>query len=124
MPNRRRISEDAFSWVQNTTEKEKDSKPSQEAPASPKKPKATPKSTRKRSIFVEYDKKDGRIVATHEIFREADETLDDLLKEVPEGKAVVRLNLTGDLADKELIEIHKNCKVAISKKKPKLVPKS
>jgi hypothetical protein len=123
MTKKKRISEDAFSWVQDTTEKPEEPKPAEEAPPKKKKSGAVPESTRQRAIFVEYVKKDGRIVATHEIFRETDETTPHPWTTIPKDRAAARIVLSGELLDKGLIYIHQNYKVVISNKKPTLVPK-
>jgi len=135
---KKRLSKDAFSWVQNTAEQGEEPKPAKEEPkpakeASPKsakksparaaKTKAVPESERRRSIFVEYAKKDGQIIATHEIFRETDETVTHPWTTIPKDRAVARIVLSEELLDKKLIDIHRNYKVVISNKQPALVPK-
>jgi hypothetical protein len=42
---------------------------------------------------------------------------------ISESREAAAIVLTGDLVEKDLIEIHQNCKVDFSKKKPALVPK-
>jgi len=129
MPKNKRLSENALSWVKNTTiEAEKPAEPAKKA--EPRAAKSRPaaesmtKSTGERFIFVKYDNNDGRIIATREILRADHQALDNPWTAIPEGKAVARLDLTGDLADKKLIDIHKNYKVVGTKNKPKLALKS
>jgi hypothetical protein len=144
---KKRLSKDAFSWVQNTaaqgeepkpakktlriseqSEKPKPAKkasprPAKKAPARAAKPGAVPESGRQRSIFVEYDKKDGQIIATHEVFRQTDKTTAHPWTTIPKDRAVARIVLSEELLDKKLIDIHRNYKVVISNRKPALVPK-
>lgn len=114
---------DPFDWVQNTKGKIKRPKSAKKSPAKPRKPKAAPEPTPERFIFVKYDTNDGRIVATHKIHRQAEESTDNPWKSLPEGRAAAQVGLIGELADKEPSDIHMNYKVVISKKKLKLVPK-
>jgi hypothetical protein len=123
MSKKKRLSEEAFSWVQDTTGKAEESEPVIEPPPAPGKTKAVSKPSRQRFIFVEYDKKDGRIVATHETLREAGKVTSKPWTNLPKDRAAARIALTDELSDKELIEIHNNYKVVISNKKPALVPK-
>ena len=128
---KKRLSKDAFSWVQNTTEQDEEPKPAKKAspksakkaPARAAKPKAVPESEPGRSIFVVYAKKDGQIIATHEIFRGTDETTTHPWTTIPKDRAVARIVLSEELLDKKLIDIHRNYKVVLSNKKPALIPK-
>src|SRR5262245_61207698 len=123
MSKKKRLSDDAFSWVQNTAEKAEQPKPAKKASPRQEKPETVAPSARQRSIFVKYDKKDGRIVATHEDFRETDEAASHPWITIPRDKAVARIVLSEELLAEDLIEIHRNYKVVISNKKPTLVPK-
>jgi hypothetical protein len=123
MSKKKRLSEDAFSWIQDTTEKAEKPKPAKKPRARSGKTQAATESTAKRFIFIEYDKNDGHIVATHEILREADELTSKPWTNISEDKAAVRIALTEELSEKELIDIHHNYKIVISNKKPTLVPK-
>jgi hypothetical protein len=120
---KKRLSKDAFSWVQNTAEQGEEPKPAKKASPRPVKQKAPPTSDRGRSIFVEYVKKDGQIIATHEIFRETDEATTHPWTTISKDRAVARIVLGEELLDKKLIDIHRNYKVVITNKKPALVPK-
>lgn len=120
---KKRLSKDAFSWVQNTTEQGEEPKPAKKASPKPAKQTTARKSDRRRSIFVEYMKKDGQIIATHEIFRETDEATTHPWTTIPKDRAVARIVLNSELLDKKLIDIHRDYKVVISNKKPALVPK-
>jgi hypothetical protein len=120
---KKRLSKDAFSWVQNTTEQGEEPNPAKKATPKPVKQKTASKSDRRRSIFVEYVKKDGQIIATHEIFRETDKTTAHPWTTIPKDRAVARIVLSEELLDKKLIDIHRNYKVVISNRKPTLVPK-
>ena len=140
---------DPFSWVQDTTGKAKKPKSAKKSPAKRRKAQATPEpvapepappeldateldatepdadeSASQRFIFVKYDKNDGRIVATHEIHHKAGELTDNPWTSLPENRAAARVALTGELADKDLSDIHSNYKVVISNRKLKLVLKS
>lgn len=120
---KKRLSNDAFSWVQNTAEQGEEPKPAKKASPKPVKPKAASKSEGPRSVFVLYAKKDGQIIATHEIFRKTDETTTHPWTTIPKDRAVARIDLSEELLDKKLIDIHQNYKVVISNKKPALVSK-
>lgn len=147
MRKKRRLSENAvgsLSWVRKTEkaeepkpannpqEKVEESKPAKKAAkkatAKPRKSKAPSKSeaatesTPSRFVNVEYDKNDGSIIATHEVIGEV-ENVKGPWTNVPADKETDVIALTGDLFDKDLIDIHMNYKVVISKNKPTLVPK-
>jgi hypothetical protein len=123
MAKKKRLSDDAFSWVQNTETANK-SKSAKRTPAQPIKSRSAAKSGSKRIILVEYDQNDGAIVATHEILSTSEEVANDPGGGVSEGETTARVALIGELLDKQLIDIHRNYKVVISRKKPKLVPKA
>jgi hypothetical protein len=120
---KKRLSKDAFSWVQKTAGQGKEPKPAKKASPKPVQQKTAPKSERRRSIFVEYLKKDGQIIATHEILRETDKTTAHPWTEIPKDRAVARIVLSEELLEKKLIDIHRNYKVVISNRKAALVPK-
>lgn len=144
MSRRRRLSEDAVGslpWVRKTTEKAEEPKPANQqkekaeepkparkARPKPKKSraaaksKAAAKSASQRFVNIEYDKNDGTIIATHEVLGEAEEASGPWTN-IPADMATSIIVLTGDLFDKDLIDIHINYKVVVSRKKPTLVPK-
>jgi hypothetical protein len=115
---------DPFSYVQDTTEKTKMPKPTKKSPVKPKKSKPKPEPTPQRFIFVKYDTNDGRIVATHEMHRQAEELPDNPWTSVAKDRASAKVALTGELFNKQLGDIHNDYKVVITNKKLKLVPKN
>jgi len=75
-----------------------------------------------RLVVVEYDKNDGRILATHELLGEPPGAAGEIESSTPEGKAAI-IPLTGKMRDKTLLDIHQNHRVDTSKAKPTLAPK-
>lgn len=118
----KRLSKDAFDWVQDTSkesgeeesgQKEKKSK-SQSAPAKKK-------SKTERQIFIRYDKDSGDIAAIQEVSESVRADIENPWSEVPEEQEVDAFTLTADLREKRLLEIHTTYKVDTGGKKPKLV---
>lgn len=104
-------------------EAEAEAEPAEKSVPKPAKSKSV--SAGKRFIFVKYNNDDGGIVATHEIVGAEQQVSDHPWTTVPDGTAVAGFDLTGDLTDKTLIDIHKNYKVDVAKKKkPALARKS
>ena len=142
MSKKKPRSKDPHSWIKDTTKKTEKPEPAKQAaetktaeklgppaeatddaPAGSAEEMATPEATGQRVVIVEYDKSDGRILATHEVIGEGQESASEAPASVSEGGAAARLALTGELLDKMLIDIHENYKVVILKTKPTLVPK-
>lgn len=142
MSKKKPRSKDPHSWIKDTTKKIEKPEPANEAaetkpaeklgppaeatdetPAGTAEEMATRESTGQRVVIIEYDKSDGRILATHEAMGEGQDSASEAPASVSADRAVARLALTGELLDKMLIDIHENYKVVISKTKPALVPK-
>ena len=136
MSRRRPRSNDPHSWIKDTTKKSGEPEASaQAAETEPAEESATagaagadeetaaPKGAPRRVVVVEYLKNDGSIVTVHEMYHEASEGAAETPASASEGSAVARVALTDKMVDKTLLDIHENYKVAISKKKPTLVPK-
>jgi hypothetical protein len=141
MSKKKPRSKDPHSWIKDTTKQSKaPGKASQAAKSEPAEKlaaqeetdetsaeqeaqTATLEATPQRTIIVEYDKNDGSILATHEVFQEAYADAGQAPASASEGRAAARIILTGKLLDKRLLDIHENYKVVITKKKPTLIPK-
>jgi len=123
MAKKSRLKDDAFSWVQDTSKKAEPQSPVERVPAEPEKPAIAVTENAPRSLLVKYDKSSGHILALQEI-KTGGNAATVSWPEVTAGQAVIALDLSGDLTEKELVEIHKNCRIELSGKKPRLVFKS
>ncbi|HEV2915037.1 MAG TPA: hypothetical protein VGX92_17300 [Pyrinomonadaceae bacterium] len=141
MSKKKPRSKDPHSWIRDTTKKAEEPEPARQAAktkqaekpvttqaadethAGPGEAAADSAPAPKRFIAIQYDKKDGRIFATHEVISESQESATEAPAIASEDTASARIALTGELLDKKLIDIHENYKVVISKTKPTLVPK-
>ena len=74
-------------------------------------------------VYVLYDKSDGTILSVSEKSADADEKLSHPWGMIEEPRVFAEVNLTGDMAEKGLIDIHDNYKVVVSRRKARLVPK-
>lgn len=118
----KRLSKDAFDWVQDTSGKsEEDKTASKERPA--KSTGATKETgTRKaRKVFVRYIKKSGQIMAVQEMSEALTGDITNPWAEVPKEQQVETFELSGNLKEKGLLDIHTNYRVDTGGKKPKLV---
>ena len=132
MSKKKPRSKDPHSWIKDTTKKAAGSKPAEkpeppveagETPTGPEEETASPEHRPQQFVMVKYDKKDGHILATHRALTETQGSAGEATASVSEDRATARIALTGELLDKQLLDIHENYKVVISKKKPTLVPK-
>lgn len=123
MSKKKRPGENISSRSQEKAQKSVKPKPAVKTPAEMGKDRVVARAARKRAIFVKYDRKDGSIVATHEIFSEANATQAKPWTVIPKDKAAAKIVLTEELIDKDLIDIHLNYKVVVLDRKPALVPK-
>ena len=126
MSRKRPRSKDPHSWIKDTTKTSETPKAKgSEATESPRteKARARPKATPQRFIYVEFDPTDGSIIASHELHREAEESAIQSWTSASKDRLTARVPLTGELFDKDLIDIHNDYRVVISRKKPTLVPK-
>lgn len=138
MTKKSRVNKDALDWFEGpgptdkpvaAAQTSKSARPKKESSSAAEKTISATKSTQKitasadkqRKIFVAHKKADGEIVATLEF------TLDNLndsdvpWSELSDDITTKSIRLTGGLADKTLIDIHKNYKVTGS---GKLEPKT
>lgn len=123
MSKKKRPSEKVSSRSQDKAQTSAKPKPADKPPAKTGEVRVVAGAARKRAIFVKYDRKDGNIVAIHEIFPDANPTQGKPWTTIPKDKAAVKIALTDELIDKDLIYIHQNYKVILVERKPTLVPK-
>jgi hypothetical protein len=141
MSKKKPRSKDPHSWIKDTTKKGEEPEPADQAakikPAQkleapeaadetssgPGEEMAAREPIRQRAVIVEYDKKDGQILATHEVIGDAQQSAGEASAGVSAGNAAARIALSGELLDKSLIDIHENYKVVISNTNPTLAPK-
>ncbi|NIV03800.1 hypothetical protein GWN26_07505 [Candidatus Saccharibacteria bacterium] len=130
---KKRLSKDAFDWVEDTSGKEEEasakagekaekSQQRKSKPAKTEKTAAESEAGQQKTLFVKYLKEDGSIVATQEVQTTKDKSGIQPWSEIPENMAVTAISLTGQFAGKTLLEIHTQYRVEVSGKKPKLVP--
>jgi hypothetical protein len=124
MSKKKTSGENVTSGNRDSAQKPGKPKPAGETSAEAGEDRRTARVTRKRAIFVKYNKSDGSIVATHEAFSEANASQAKPWTTIQKGKAAARIVLTEELVDKELIDIHLNYKVVIEDRKPTLVLKA
>lgn len=141
MPEKKsRISKDAFDWIKDTTE-ESAKREEEQARAQPKE-KPTPgkrkekKTTKARSeparkkatgkekkvVFIKFGK-DGTIIAMAEFRKVGSEKRKQPFLRVSPEERVAEFELSGELADKRMVDVHSHYKVDLSGKKPHLVRK-
>lgn len=127
MPRKSRVKENAFDWVDGSTEKDEKQETKKRTPSNQKPVKKTvaPKRTAKKTrvISITYKKETGEILAIQE--SQQAKTIDDkfILSQLPEEMDFKSIKLTDEFADKRLIEIHKNCKISKSGRSIKLILK-
>jgi hypothetical protein len=81
------------------------------------KPKVSDATNKKqRTIFIAFNKATGDIVATQELMLDNANDSEIPWSEIPADVTAKSFKLTGELADKQLIEIHTNYKVTGSGK--------
>jgi len=128
MAKKPRLKDDAFAWVQDTSEK----KPAPEPPVPAqlekplaatrtKKQQISPTGGRQRAILVKYDRSTGQIIACRGSQSESGKSSKNPWSKIPKDNAVAEIDLPGELADKELIEIHAGFKIDASGAAPRLI---
>jgi hypothetical protein len=141
MAKKPRLKGSAFDWVEKTAGKKETSEngqPTQEEAqqratgksaekkkgARTKTPKAAASEKKTREIFVKYRKDDGQIVAMREILHQPEKTAGPPWPDIPDDMEAGRLDLTDDLAEKKLIDLHTNYRVTKSGVSIRLILKS
>jgi hypothetical protein len=122
MAKKSRLKEDAFSWVQDTTQSvEKPKPPAKPKPAMAEKPaRRVFPSGQQRSILVKYNRIGGQITGILE--RKGEEAIDVAWSDVAANQTVSQFTLTGELESVEVFRIHKEFRVDTSTQQPSLVP--
>jgi|GEM_PF-5692980 len=118
----KRLSKDAFDWVQDTSGESREEKPAgKKKSAASAKPAGKTGSRKSRQVYVRYVKESGQIVAVQEMSEALTGDITNPWAEVPTEQQVETFPLTGDLKEKRLLEIHTNYQVDTGGKKPKLI---
>jgi hypothetical protein len=128
MTKKPRVKKDAFDWVDSATDKEQvveqpmqlqtesSNKVSEPQSTSPTVKSESATFEKQRCIFVAFNINTGDIMATQELMLNNVNDRDISLSGLLEDMTAKVFKLTGELADKEIIEIHSNYKVTESGK--------
>ncbi len=79
---------------------------------------------KQRTIFIKYKKRSGEIVAIQEILQESEKSGGVPWSEIPDDMDAKPFDLNGELANKQIIEIHKDYKIKKSGRGVELTRKS
>lgn len=108
MPKKKRLKEDAFAWVKDTTTEAEEPKAAEPTPAGRAKKETRPSEEVGRVILVKYRKDSGAILATHEVISGQRAESRVYWTDLAEGDQVAEISLPAELAAKSLVEIHTN----------------
>jgi len=123
MAKKKRLKEDAFAWVKDTTAEAEEPKAAEPTLASRMEKEAQPPEEVDRVILVKYRKDSGAILATHEVLAGQREKSRDYWTDLAEGDQVAEISLPAELASQSLVEIHTNYVVVGSSKNARLARK-
>jgi hypothetical protein len=136
MAKKKRLKGDPFGWVEGTTQSSGPSAADEQTPP-PKSRKRRGTATSEaaassqaavsreteRTIYVKYKKDTGEIIAIQELMNRPKEIKTLPWLEIPEDMDARPFDLTGELLDKPIIDIHNNYRVSKSGASVRLVPK-